>query len=52
MRTYSTDNTIRCYEIKVSMADLKSKANQTFIGDYNYLVITQDLWEKMQEETE
>ncbi|RBT47165.1 hypothetical protein, partial [Enterococcus hirae] len=48
--TYSTDNTIRCYEIKVSMADLKSKANQTFIGDYNYLVITQDLWEKMQQD--
>ncbi|MDQ8304375.1 hypothetical protein Q3C63_11725 [Enterococcus faecium] len=48
--TYSTDNTIRCYEIKVSMADLKSKAKQTFIGDYNYLVITQDLWEKMQQD--
>jgi hypothetical protein len=48
--TYSTDNTIRCYEIKVSMADLKSKAKQTFLGDYNYLVITQDLWEKMQQD--
>lgn len=43
--TYSTDNTIRCYEIKVSMADLKSSAKQTFIGDYNYLVVTQELWE-------
>lgn len=46
--TYSTDNTIRCYEIKVTFADLKSKANQTFIGDFNYLVITQDLWEIIQ----
>ena len=43
--TYSTDNTVRCYEIKVTMADLKSKANQTFIGDYNYLVVTPELWE-------
>lgn len=42
--TYSTDNTIRCYEIKVSMSDLKSKAKQTFIGDYNYLVCTNELW--------
>lgn len=48
--TYSTDNTIRCYEIKVSMSDLKSTAKQTFIGDYNYLVISQDLWEKMQQD--
>ncbi|EPE2440890.1 hypothetical protein [Enterococcus faecalis] len=46
--TYSTDNTIRCYEIKVTMADLKSSAKQTFLGDYNYLVITNKLWEKIQ----
>lgn len=48
--TYSTDNTIRCYEIKVTLSDLKSKASQTFIGDYNYLVITQDLWEIIQKD--
>lgn len=46
--TYSTDNTIRCYEIKVTMADLKSSAKQTFIGDYNYLVVINELWEKIQ----
>ncbi|WP_338365886.1 hypothetical protein [Enterococcus faecalis] len=46
--TYSTDNTIRCYEIKVTMADLKSSAKQTFLGDYNYLVVTNELWEKIQ----
>ncbi|RBR96506.1 hypothetical protein EB62_00956 [Enterococcus faecalis] len=34
--TYSTDNTIRCYEIKVTLADLKSSAKQTFLSDYNY----------------
>ncbi|MEQ7106325.1 hypothetical protein ABQD87_07980 [Enterococcus gallinarum] len=46
--TYSTDNTIRCYEIKVTLADLKSKASQTFIGDYNYLVVTNELWKAIQ----
>ncbi|HAP3910706.1 hypothetical protein ACJK2Y_00950 [Enterococcus faecalis] len=46
--TYSTDNTIRCYEIKVTLADLKSSAKQTFLGDYNYLVVTNKLWEKIQ----
>ncbi|GAB5152156.1 hypothetical protein RMBD60P2_12340 [Enterococcus faecalis] len=46
--TYSTDNTIRCYEIKVTLADLKSSAKQTFLGDYNYLVVTNELWEKIQ----
>lgn len=46
--TYSTDNTIRCYEIKVSLSDLKSTAKQTFIGDYNYLVVTKELWEIIQ----
>jgi isocitrate dehydrogenase len=27
---------------------LKSKAGQTFIGDYNYLVVTNELWEAIQ----
>jgi hypothetical protein len=50
--TYSTDNTVRCYEIKVTLADLKSKAKQTFIGDYNYLVITKELWEIIQSDND
>lgn len=50
--TYDTNTTIRCYEIKVTMADLKSKAKQTFIGDYNYLVVTNELWEKIQADSE
>lgn len=46
--TYQTDNgIIRCYEIKVTLSDLKSKAHQTFVGDYNYLVITKELFEKV-----
>lgn len=36
----------RCYEIKVSMADFKSKAAKTWIGNYNYLVIPRELYLK------
>ena len=36
----------RCYEIKVSMQDLKSSAKKSWYGNYNYLVITQELFEK------
>lgn len=49
--TYSTDGSFRCYEIKVTMQDLKSKAKQTFAGDYNYLVVTQELWEEIDNDT-
>ena len=31
-------NIFRCYEIKVSLSDLKSKANMSWYGNYNYLV--------------
>lgn len=30
--------TFRCYEIKVTMQDLKSKAAKSWYGHYNYLV--------------
>ncbi len=46
--TYDTSGIVRCYEIKVSMSDLKSEAKQTFLGDYNYLVVPNELWGKMQ----
>lgn len=39
--------TIRCYEIKVTMADLKSKAKMSWWGHYNYLVIGGDLLDKI-----
>lgn len=40
---------IRCYEIKVTMADLKSKAKLSFYGHYNYLVIGGELLDKLDE---
>ena len=41
--------TIRCYEIKVTMADLKSKAKKSWYGHYNYLVIGGELLNKIEE---
>ena len=35
--TISVNDVVRCFEIKVSMSDLKSKAKLTFCGNFNYL---------------
>lgn len=40
----------RCYELKVSKADFRSKAKLSFIGHYNYFVLPAALYEKVQEE--
>lgn len=34
----------RCYELKVSLADLKSEAKKSWYGDYNYLVVSEKLY--------
>lgn len=36
--------TFRCYEIKITASDLKSDNALSWYGDYNYLVISEDLW--------
>ena len=41
--TISTNDVVRCFEIKVSMSDLHSKAKLTFCGHYNYLVAPYDI---------
>ena len=41
--TISTHDVVRCFEIKVSMADLHSNAKLTFAGHYNYLVAPYDI---------
>ena len=38
----------RCYEIKVSESDLKSGAKKSFYGHYNYLVVTDMLYERIE----
>lgn len=45
--TYDTKGIWRCYEIKVSKSDFYSKAHNTFIGHYNYYVLTKELYEQV-----
>ena len=40
---------IRCYEIKVTVSDLKSKAKKSWYGNYNYLVVSEGLREKIKD---
>lgn len=48
--TYDTKGVWRCYEIKVTKSDFHSKAKKTFIGHYNYYVMTRDLYEQVKDE--
>lgn len=48
--TYDTKGIWRCYEIKVSKSDFHSKAHNTFIGHYNYYVMTKELYEQVKDE--
>lgn len=40
----------RCYELKVSLADFRSKAKLSFIGHYNYFVLPKALYEKVKDQ--
>ncbi len=40
---FDTSGEIRCYEIKVTMSDLKSKNKLSYLGDKNYLVVPAEL---------
>ncbi|WP_186370641.1 hypothetical protein [Shouchella miscanthi] len=48
--TYDTKGVWRCYEIKVSVADFRSKAKKTFVGHLNYYVMTEELFDKVKDE--
>lgn len=48
--TVDTKGIWRCYEIKISVADFRSKAKKTFCGHYNYFVMTKELYEKVKSE--
>ena len=48
--TVDTKGTWRCYEVKVSLKDFRSKAKTTFCGHYNYYVMTQELFDKVKDE--
>ena len=38
------DGRFRCYELKVSLSDLKSDNHLSWYGDYNYLVVSEKLY--------
>ncbi|WP_438727711.1 hypothetical protein [Enterococcus sp. AZ128] len=40
----------RCYELKVTKADFYSKAKLSFIGHYNYFVLTEELYLKVRDD--
>ncbi len=40
----------RCYELKISKADFRSKAKLSFVGHYNYFVLPEKLYLAVQEE--
>lgn len=46
--TYNTKGEWRCcYEIKVSKSDFYSKAKLSFVGHFNYFVLTKELFEQV-----
>lgn len=45
--TMDSKGIIKCYELKVTFQDLKSSAKKSFYGHFNYLVTTQELYDKV-----
>lgn len=45
--TMDSKGIIKCYEIKVTLSDLKSNAKKSWLGHYNYLVVSDELYEKL-----
>ena len=39
-----------CYEVKSSVEDFRSKHGHNFIGDYNYYVMPEDVYEQVKQE--
>jgi len=45
--TMDSKGVLKCYEIKVTLQDLKSSAKKSFYGHYNYLVASKELYEQV-----
>ena len=43
-------NIWKCFEIKISYSDFKSSASKTFIGNYNYYIVPDTLYDKIKDE--
>lgn len=44
--TMDASSIFRCYELKVTLSDLKTDHKLSFYGNYNYLVVSDTLYEK------
>ena len=44
--TMDSKDIFRCYELKVTLSDLKTDNKKSFYGDYNYLVVSESLYAK------
>lgn len=42
--TMDSKDVFRCYELKVTLSDLKTDNKKSFYGDYNYLVVSESLY--------
>lgn len=45
--TMNSRQQFKCYEIKSSLSDLKSNAKLSFVGDYNYFVMPEELYKNV-----
>ena len=45
--TVDSKGIIRCYELKVTLQDLKSNAKKSWYGHYNYLVVSDNLYNEV-----
>lgn len=45
--TMDSKGIIKCYELKVTLQDLKSNAKKSWYGHYNYLVVSRELYDKV-----
>lgn len=50
--TMDTKDIFRCYEIKISKSDFKSKHGHNFVGHFNYYVIPKELYEDIKDEVD
>lgn len=45
--TMDSKGVIKCYELKVTLQDLKSSAKKSWYGHYNYLVVSRELYSQV-----
>lgn len=48
--TYDTKGIWRCYEVKITKSDFRSKNHNTFIGNFNYYIMPAELYEQVKAE--